>query len=393
MPDAVLEVASLTRRYTQAAAVDGVSFDIPRGEVLCLLGPSGCGKSTILRVIAGIDTPDGGEVRIDGRVMASAGGVFVPPEKRNVGLVFQSYAIWPHMTVAQNVSYPLEVRHVAKADIARKVSDVLRVVGLGGVEHRPATHLSGGQQQRVALARALVYSPRLLLLDEPLSNLDARLRDELRNEIKRIQRELGLTVLYVTHDQLEAMTLADRIAVMRNGRIVQIGTPREIYDAPASVFVQGFFGKTYVLRGTLRCHAHETRVALESGASFPVAACGDIADATEISVSIRAEDMTLAERDAPDGPDIVSIPAQVRDVRFLGDRLECLVTSGGTEIYVECPRSFTVAAGDAVALRIPRSRIGVWTQDGATPALRASAPLDERAASAPVPDRQTRVLP
>ena len=384
MPDAILEVSALTRRYRDVAVVDGVSFSIARGEALCLLGPSGCGKSTILRMIAGIDAPDGGEIRIEGRTVASSSGVFVPSEKRDIGLVFQSYAIWPHMTVAQNVSYPLEVRRTPKAVIASKVAEVLGVVGLAGFERRPATQLSGGQQQRVALARALVYSPRLLLLDEPLSNLDARLRDELRNEIKRIQRQLGLTVLYVTHDQVEAMTLADRIAVMHDGRIVQSGTPREVYDAPNSVFVQNFFGKTYVLHGILHRTGPGATMQLDNGVGFPLGACEDVADGARISVSIRAEDMAVATREVPPATDeTVSIPAEVRDVRFLGDRLECMLAVGGSEFYVECPRSLPVAAGERVTLRMRRSRIRTWTRDPGDAAAGASAVAYEDDGSRP----------
>src|SRR5665213_134408 len=195
MSDPVLQVDGLTKRFNGVSVVDGISLTLDRGETLSLLGPSGCGKSTTLRMIAGIETPDAGEIRIGGTLVASSSPqTFVPAERRDIGLVFQSYAIWPHMTVAENVRYPLEVRHLDKTQITERVSEVLRLVGLGGFERRPATSLSGGQQQRVALARSLVYNPRLLLLDEPLSNLDARLRDELRIELRRIQRELGLTL-------------------------------------------------------------------------------------------------------------------------------------------------------------------------------------------------------
>ena len=365
MPETVLQVDRLVRRYQNLAVVDGVSFHIDRGEALCLLGPSGCGKSTILRMIAGIDVPDEGEIRIEGRTVASpSAGIFVAPEKRDIGLVFQSYAIWPHMTVAQNVSYPLEVRKTQKAVIVEKVREVLEVVGLSGFENRSAMQLSGGQQQRVALARALVYSPRLLLLDEPLSNLDARLRDELRNEIKRIQRQLGLTVLYVTHDQVEAMTLADRIAVMHKGRIMQLGTSPEVYDAPKSVFVQNFFGKTYVLEGVLRINDGGPEMCLDSGLTFALSTADGVADGTRISASMRAEDMSVALPDAGlPMHDMVCIPADVRDVRFLGDRLECVLQVDRSEWFVECSRSLALAAGDRVTLRIVRARIRTWQPD------------------------------
>ena len=253
MSEIVLEVRDLAKSYGPTVALDGVSFEIRRGETLALLGPSGCGKSTTLKIISGLELPDGGEVSIFGETVVSVSrGDFVPAEKRNLGLVFQSYAIWPHMTVEQNVSYPLEVRKVPKRDAAKQVDAILEVVGLAGYQKRSATQLSGGQQQRVALARALVYNPSLLLLDEPLSNLDARLRDELRAELRRIQRQMNLTVLYVTHDQVEALTLADHVAVMNQGRIEQLGTPLSVYDTPRTLFVQNFLGKACLFEATVK---------------------------------------------------------------------------------------------------------------------------------------------
>ncbi len=224
--------------------MDRASLDVRRGEVFTLLGPSGCGKTTTLRLVAGLERPDGGEITLRGRVVASAPRrVFVAPNRRNLGMVFQSYAIWPHMTVFENVAYPLTLRGLGRGgDPRSRVARVLDLVGLAGMEARSATLLSGGQMQRLALCRALVYEPDLLLLDEPFSNLDAKLREQMRLELRVLQRRLGITVLFVTHDQIEALSLSDRIAVMRQGRVEQVGPPRSLYEQPASAFVRDFLG-------------------------------------------------------------------------------------------------------------------------------------------------------
>src|SRR5437867_1917113 len=233
-------------------AAQDVSFEVPRGKLFTLLGPSGCGKTTTLRSIAGLEKPISGEIAIDGRVVySSSKGIFVAPNKRNFGMVFQSYAIWPHMNVFQNVAFPLEVRRLSRKEIRERVERVLTAVQLDHLVNREATKLSGGQQQRLALARALVMEPQLLLLDEPLSNLDAKLRDAMRTELKRLQRELSLTTVYVTHDQSEALALSHEIAVMNEGRIIQVGTPRQIYEQPHDKFVADFVGTTNFIGGTV----------------------------------------------------------------------------------------------------------------------------------------------
>jgi iron(III) transport system ATP-binding protein len=244
-------------------AVDDVSFRIAAGEIVVLLGPSGCGKTTTLRMIAGLEQPTGGMIAIGGdEVAAPERGVHVPPRLRNIGMVFQSYAVWPHMTVKQNVNYPLRHRNVPRDQAEHKIAEVLGLVGLSEYAERPVTQLSGGQMQRVALARALVYEPRILLLDEPLSNLDAKLRLRLRDELRRIIKEAKVTALYVTHDQVEAMTLATRIAVMREGRILQQGAPEEVYARPASQFVAKFLGSpaTNVLPGVVHAEGGDFAV-------------------------------------------------------------------------------------------------------------------------------------
>jgi ABC-type Fe3+/spermidine/putrescine transport system ATPase subunit len=237
--ETVLRLAGVSKLFGLAPAVDRVSLEIQRGEIFTLLGPSGCGKTTTLRLVAGLERPDAGEIVLRGRVVASAARrLFVAPHKRNLGMVFQSYAIWPHMTVFENVAYPLRLRGTTGAVVRDKVVRVLDLVGLSGLEERSATLLSGGQMQRLALCRSLVYEPDLLLLDEPFSNLDAKLREQMRVELKLLQRRLGVTVLFVTHDQIEALSLSDRIAVMQRGRVEQVGTPRDLYERPGSPFVR-----------------------------------------------------------------------------------------------------------------------------------------------------------
>src|SRR3989440_1345630 len=231
-------------------AAQDVTFTVPEGKLFTLLGPSGCGKTTTLRSIAGLEKPSAGEIEVGGRLVYSSDKrIFVAPNKRNFGMVFQSYAIWPHMNVFQNAAFPLEVRRLAKKEVRERVMRVLHAVALDALVDRDATKLSGGQQQRLALARALVMEPQLLLLDEPLSNLDAKLRDRMRTELKRLQREFSLTTVYVTHDQSEALALSHEIAVMSEGRVVQVGTPRQIYEQPHNKFVADFVGTTNFIGG------------------------------------------------------------------------------------------------------------------------------------------------
>jgi len=243
----VVDLIGVRKRYGRVVAVDGVSLSVREGEFFTLLGPSGCGKTTTLRLVAGFETPDQGEVRISGQ-----GVNRLPPEGRPIGMVFQNYALFPNMTVFGNVAFPLRLRRLPERVVRRKVGELLEMVHLQGLEGRYPRELSGGQQQRVALARALAREPKVLLLDEPLSALDAKIREELRGELKRLQRETGLTALYVTHDQEEALALSDRIAVMREGRVEQLGTPREIYEAPANAFVARFVGTGTLVPGEAR---------------------------------------------------------------------------------------------------------------------------------------------
>lgn len=298
----MLNVTGLHTEYVSdkgvvVKAAQDVSFEVPQGKLFTLLGPSGCGKTTTLRSIAGLEKPTQGEIKVNGvSVYSSQNKVFTPPNKRGFGMVFQSYAIWPHMTVFANASFPLEVgaKKYSNAEIRTKVMKVLESVELAPYHDRDATRLSGGQQQRLALARALVMEPQLLLLDEPLSNLDAKLREKMRFELKKIQRELNITTIYVTHDQSEALALSHEIAVMRNGRIMQRGTPRQIYGAPSSEFVADFVGSINFIRGTVRTITDgQMTVDTELG-NLQMAHNADFAVGEAIQVCIRPEDIQLS---------------------------------------------------------------------------------------------------
>jgi spermidine/putrescine ABC transporter ATP-binding subunit len=241
-----LRVEGLEKRFGDVAALDGVSLDIASGELLTILGPSGSGKTTLLKVVAGFEKPDAGSVRIDGVEITA-----LPPAKRDIGMVFQNYALFPHLTVRANVAFPLEMRNIARAEIDHRVGEALQLVELAGYDGRLPRQLSGGQQQRVALARAIVFNPRLLLLDEPFGALDRKLRETMQLEVRRLQRRLGLTTIFITHDQEEALVLSDRIAVMNKGRIQQVATTTEIYERPTSDFVADFVGESNIFRGTV----------------------------------------------------------------------------------------------------------------------------------------------
>lgn len=358
----LLELRNISKYFGSVRAVDGVSFSIQQGEVFTLLGPSGCGKSTTLRLVAGLEHPDGGDIVLGQRVIASATeGVFLPPEKRNMGMVFQSYAIWPHMTVFENVAFPLKLRRWPREKIRARVREVLDIVGLGSLEERQATMLSGGQQQRVALARALVYNPDLLLLDEPLSNLDAKLREHMRLELRSLQRRLGIAVLFVTHDQAEAMTLSDRVGVMSSGRLEQVGTPAEVYERPATPFVRDFLGRTLVLEGAVvrRAAGPVLELVGEDGSvlCFDDSKLERFEERKVVSVAVRPEDVRV-EPCAP-GPN--RIPAVVEEAAYLGERVEYRVrTSGGRSYVVYGPRRERYPLGTKVDLVIDTSSATVW---------------------------------
>ncbi len=300
-----LSVVEIEKTFGVISAVDKVSFELERREFLSLLGPSGCGKTTTLRLIAGFERPDAGQILLDGRKLLP-----VPPEKRQIGFVFQNYALFPHMTVARNIAYG--VRFDRRIDTKRRVEELLDLVDLRGFERRRPAELSSGQSQRVALARALAPKPKLLLLDEPLSALDARLRESLRGEIRRIQQEIGLSAIYVTHDQEEALALSDRIGVMNEGVIEQIGTPKEIYHHPETTFVASFIGHTNRLEGIVIGYVDEcTQVRV--GEVIVVAVAGDAAPGTRVTLFIKEEDLHL------DGRGENALIARVERIEYRGD--------------------------------------------------------------------------
>jgi ABC-type Fe3+/spermidine/putrescine transport system ATPase subunit len=357
----VLRIRGLSKHYDILPVVNDISFDLYAGEVLTLLGPSGCGKSTMLRLIAGLEQPDAGEIWIRGGLVASAvSGIMVPPERRNVGLVFQSYAIWPHMTVAENIGYPLKARRIDRATIAKKVAEMVRVVKLDGLDGRMATELSGGQQQRVALARALVYEPELLLLDEPLSNLDAALRKDMRIQLKTLQSRLATTVLYVTHDQEEAMSLSSRVAVMNCGVVEQIARPEVIYEQPATRFVQGFVGQTIRLCGVAENDAERPSVRIGSRVIELAASVQNrFRSGTEVEVSIRPEDVRLLPKSDGIGN---CLAGEIVEVTYYGDHLECTIRIDDTDqqVVVSTEKHRKAAQGDCVFLSLDGTRVSLW---------------------------------
>jgi iron(III) transport system ATP-binding protein len=368
---AVLNVSNLTKRYhlrrgddSPVGGVQGVSIEAAKGDVLTLLGPSGCGKSTTLRCIAGLERPQAGHIEVDGRTVFSAEKkVFLPPHKRQLGMVFQSYAVWPHMTVFGNVAYPLKSKRgrtkPSADEVDRRVSQILELTQLKPFRDRQATALSGGQQQRLALARALVDSPSLLLLDEPLSNLDAQLRERMRFELQRLQRELEMTTVYVTHDQQEALSLSTQVAVMNDGRVEQIGSPTEIYDKPATEFVARFIGSANVINGRLVDDARPgqpcrvdcgDRLGIVHTVAWTVLEAGQRG-----AVSIRPERIRLRPLDQAQAHRS-GVPNQwegrVEASAFLGDSVDQIVSVKDLELRVRSPRSSGLPAGSPTLISV-----------------------------------------
>jgi len=322
-----LSVQNLVKEFAGGTrAVDGISFDVPAGSLFTLLGPSGCGKTTTLRMVAGLEIPTSGKI-----LFGNEDYTFFPPHRRNIGMVFQSYALFPHMSVFENVAYGLRVRSNDNADVKRRVMETLKLVGLDYTAERRPSQLSGGQQQRIALARALVYDPALLLLDEPLSNLDAKLRVQMREEIRRIQKAAGATTLYVTHDQEEALSISDVVAVIHHGRISQIGKPHDVYEKPVSAIVADFIGKANFLKCVVSSKAGNGRVVKVAGASpITVSSCvgadADFADAKNAVLFFRPEKAGLSAT-AAGGK---SVPCTVQQILYLGEavRYTAILPSG-----------------------------------------------------------------
>ncbi|MBP0496127.1 ABC transporter ATP-binding protein [Pararoseomonas indoligenes] len=343
----ILELRGIRKHYGRHAAVDDVSLKLRHGEFLTFLGPSGSGKTTTLMMVAGLQQPDSGQIILAGKPVDR-----LPPYKRDIGMVFQHYALFPHMTVRRNVAFPLEMRGTPRAEAERMVTAALAMVGLPDHGDRLPRQLSGGQQQRVALARAMVYRPALLLMDEPLGALDKALREGLQLEIKRLHREQRMSVLYVTHDQSEALTMSDRIAVFDGGRIQQIGTPSDLYERPATRFVAGFVGETNFVPAELLGREGEARRALVAGVPMPVSARFLAAPGTPAVLAIRPERLRLS---APADDDGGGVPAELVDLIYLGNaRRFVLRLPGGQEwsavMQAEAAEAVMLRPGDAVRL-------------------------------------------
>jgi ABC-type Fe3+/spermidine/putrescine transport system ATPase subunit len=348
---AVIEVEGLVVRYGDATAVDGVGFSVRHGELVTLLGPSGCGKTTTLRAIAGLEKPSGGSITLDGLTMYSAEARRnVPTEKRGVSMVFQSYAIWPHMSVFENVAYGLRVRRLPREEVRRQVDRALQLVQMQAFADRAATRLSGGQQQRVAVARAIAFSPEVVLFDEPLSNLDAKLRAEMRVELRELQRQLSFTAVYVTHDQEEALAISDQVIVMNTGRIEQIGTPQQIYDRPGTKFVADFVGSANLLPGRVAAgtaQGNTVRFDTKAGTSLRVTTSAPV-NGSEDTVALRASYVNLSTQAQPGM--VNAVPGRIQRRLFHGDFNEYVVAWPEGQLIVRRPPTETFSEGSDVVL-------------------------------------------
>jgi ABC-type Fe3+/spermidine/putrescine transport system ATPase subunit len=371
-----LRIENLYKTFDRVVAVNRINLDIEEGEFFTLLGSSGCGKTTTLRMVGGLEKPDGGAIYLGDHCLAARErNIFVKPEKRDMGMVFQSYALWPHMTVFENVSYPLKLRGLSRSDIRAKVAEVLGLVGLGGLEDRPAPALSGGQQQRVALARALVFSPKVLLLDEPLSNLDAQLREEMRRELKALQQRVRITVLFVTHDQIEALSLSDRIAIMKFGVLEQVGTPEQVYYYPATPFVRDFLGKTFLLPGEVAAVSdQQVEIKVQGiGASALQLQRNNVISSSNgfptvgqaAMVAIRPEKIALTDTVSERQSNVIE--GTLQSVQFLGDRYEYTVTLGAQTRVIVSPEARQLKQGNKVFLELKPDGMTLWPRSGQEP--------------------------
>ena len=352
-----IQIDNVTKAYGKNIVIQGLSAEIQPGEFFTLLGPSGCGKTTLLRMIIGFNSIEGGEIRVDGKVINQ-----IPTNRRNMGMVFQNYAVFPHMSVRDNVAYGLKTRHVPKAERYKRADEILKLVKIDDYADRMPTQLSGGQQQRVALARAIVIQPEVLLMDEPLSNLDAKLRVEMRNVIKRIQRQVGITTVYVTHDQEEALAISDRIAVMHGGVIQQIGTPKHIYQRPANEFVSSFIGLSNFV------DAENQNGTLDFGCGYRVPMTTLRPDAgPKVCVAVRPEEFLIRSAEEP------GIPATVRSSVFLGMTQHYFLTLGDEkeiEVVVPSDRSDLIPDGEKVSLQIVADKVNVFDGESRATVIR-----------------------
>ena len=355
---ATVELKQISKSYGDSVAVADLSLHIAHGEFVALLGPSGCGKTTTLQMLAGFIDPSGGDILVDGHSMRG-----VPPHKRNIGVVFQSYALFPHLTVFDNVAFGLKMRKLPKAEVATRVARALDLVQLTSLEQRYPRALSGGQQQRVALARALVIEPSVLLLDEPLSNLDANLREQMRFEIREIQKRIGITTVFVTHDQNEAMAAADRLVVMSKGEIRQVGTGQEIYEAPADLFVAKFIGQANLMRGkVIALRGDDAELDVFPKVVIRAPHHGRVQAGARAALALRPEDLRLAA--APE-PGMNNLAGTVTRVNYLGATLHVVVKVGELSLALTLPRgAFQVAEGQSANVCWPASA-GILLPEGA----------------------------
>jgi iron(III) transport system ATP-binding protein len=349
---AEIEIVNVTKRFGNHLVVDNISLEIADKEFVTLLGPSGCGKTTTLRMIAGFLQPDAGEIRVGGQTISDA-TFMLPPERRNMGMVFQNYAVWPHMTVFQNVAFGLEMKNVPQREIKTRVERMLDVVDLAGLGTRYPSQLSGGQQQRVALARALVVEPTILLLDEPLSNLDAKLREQMRFTIKDLQRRTGITFIYVTHDQAEAMAMSDRVAVIQQGKVQQYGPPCDVYKRPANRLVASFMGLVNLLPGKIERLTSDghARVRMADGCVVTAPVPAGASAGADVTLVVRPEDINLLPPGRA-GEDESLIRGTVKKMTFLGNYIDYRVQWHGHEIRVQAPSTMPYTEGEDVVVQV-----------------------------------------
>jgi ABC-type Fe3+/spermidine/putrescine transport system ATPase subunit len=357
-----IEAREVRKSFGDFDAVAGISFAVPEGSFTTLLGESGSGKSTTLRLLAGLETVDGGEISLRGAVVNSR-SVFVPPERRKLGLVFQSYALWPHMTVHDQVAYPLKVQHETKS-ATQRVEQALELVGLSGLGHRYPAELSGGQQQRVALARAVVYEPTVLLLDEPLSNLDAKLREHMRRELRQLHERLGISTVYVTHDQLEALSLSDQVIVMSKGKIIERGTPEEVYERPRSLESARFVGASNVFEGVVDRELPDGRlhIVLGSEIAFPYTPLPgqQLTPGQRVVVGVKPEDVRINAA----GNGVLSLDAAIDSVSYYGSYVDVAATVRGERWRIRSDKnSHHVGGSDRVVLTVRQEALSVFPTD------------------------------
>jgi len=365
----MVQIAGLEKYFGEERervhVLKGISLEIPVGSLYTFLGPSGCGKTTTLRCVAGLERPEIGTISIDEKTVFSADDrVYIPTNKRPIGMVFQSYAIWPHMTVFENVAYPLTIRRLARSEIRRKVEDVLKIVGLHGLEDRPAPKLSGGQQQRVAFARALVNQPKVLLLDEPLSNLDARLREAMRFEIKALQRRVNITTIYVTHDQAEALAISDQIAVMHGGKLIEVGTPHQLYSRPRRKFTATFLGLTNLIEGRVLELGGDSRPGLMETKKglFSFIPTARLERNQAAVISIRPEHIQVFKQKPGELDNVIE--GTIQQAVFMGDAYHCQVAVGDDLLRVHTHPSVNMSPGEKIYLRLdPQSCNGLPAED------------------------------